>query len=144
MKIKNKYIPCQPIVVIRKIGQRWPPEPKVVGSSPSWRTRLNLIFSIQRLPISEAFVVCMNGQMWTKRDKNRTQKLPGVYGTFSIGSLLFFLLQKFSDPFIFCKLNSDVLLGNLNHAALSFHNPCCCVCGGFSDVIGKTISHYTK
>ena len=53
--------------------ERWPPEPKVVGSSPSWRTRLNLIFSIQRLPILEAFVVCTYGQMWTKRDKNRTQ-----------------------------------------------------------------------
>jgi len=44
-----------------------------VGSSPSWRTRLNLIFSIQKLPILEAFVVCTYGQMWTKRDKNRTQ-----------------------------------------------------------------------
>ncbi len=54
-------------------GQRWPPEPKVAGSNPPWRTRLSPIFSMRRLPILEAFVVCTNGQMWTKRDKNRTQ-----------------------------------------------------------------------
>jgi len=53
---------------------------------------------MRRLPISEAFVVCLNGQMWTKKDKNRsqnrTQKLPGVYGTFSVGSLLFFFVAE--------------------------------------------------
>ena len=44
-----------------------------MGSSPPWRTRLNLIFSIERLPILEAFFVSVIGQMWTKGDKNRTQ-----------------------------------------------------------------------
>ena len=53
--------------------ERWPPEPKAEGSNPPWRTKLNSIFSMQRLPILEAFVVCVKGQMWTKRDKNRTQ-----------------------------------------------------------------------
>ena len=57
---------------------------------------------MQRLSKLEAFVVCMNGQMWTKRDKNRTQnrtqKSPGVYGTFSVGSLFFFVASNpYSD-----------------------------------------------
>ena len=46
---------------------------KVEGSNPPWRTKLISIFSIRRLPILEAFVVCTYGQMWTKRDNNRTQ-----------------------------------------------------------------------
>ncbi len=52
---------------------------KVEGSNPPWRTRLSLVFSIRRLPILEAFVVCLHGQMWTKRDKNRTQ----VFGRYT-------------------------------------------------------------
>ncbi len=60
----------------------WPPEPKVVGSSPSWRTKLNAIFSMRRLPILEAFVVCVIGQMWTKRDKNRTQNRTQIFSGF--------------------------------------------------------------
>ncbi len=46
----------------------------------------------------EAFFICTDGQMWTKKDKNRTQnrtqKLPGVYGTLSTGSLLFFFVAE--------------------------------------------------
>ena len=68
--------------------ERWPPEPTVGGSSPSWRTRLNSMFSMRRLPIMEAFVVCVNWQMWTKRDKNRTQNrtqfLGDILGLFCI------------------------------------------------------------
>ncbi len=68
--------------------ERWPPEPKAEGSNPPWRTKLNSIFSMQRLPKLEAFVVCMNGQMWTKRDKNRTQNrtqfLGDILGLFCI------------------------------------------------------------
>ncbi len=52
----------------------------------------------------------MNGQMWTKRDKNRTQKLPGVYGPFSIGSLLFLFVAEVQRSFYILQLNSDALL----------------------------------
>jgi len=65
----------------------------------AYKAKFNV--SIERLPILEAFLICLSRQMWTLLDKNRTPKLPGVYGTFSVGSLLFFSLQKFSDPFIF-------------------------------------------
>jgi len=35
--------------------ERWPPEPKAVGSSPSWRTRLNSIEIAERLSLFESF-----------------------------------------------------------------------------------------
>ena len=92
---KNRYL--------QKVS-RWPPEPKAVGSNPSWRTRLNVVFSKPRLPFLEAFVVCMNGQMWTKRDKNRTQdrtqnrtqNAPEVFTGINLSKINLRFLQQFT------------------------------------------------
>ncbi len=45
-------------------GRRWPPEPKVVGSSPSWRTKLISIEIGKMLSFFEGFFLFLYSQIY--------------------------------------------------------------------------------